>query len=107
MTNTDEIKDYGFVVASVSMGLWQYMDEEFPEYFEQWGVQHYYDMVAYLSFRMMFGGFDTKYQEFQTNKKVYDPYGGMDCYYQGKAKSFINENTFNFIAGFTDKGDLL
>lgn len=95
-------KDRDFVMVAVGCHLMTAIPKIDPNYFDQWGLQHFYDMVVDIVDEMMFGSNDSEYFKsigdnnyFHVNHNTC-----LDWYYMDKSVQMITMDRYRKVAGF-------
>lgn len=101
MTTNERInKDRGFLIAAVSLNLKQCIDIMSPDYFDNWGYAHYYDLVVDIVDEMMSGD---DYIKFLHNIDHYEEMGtSIDIFYEDMAMGMVTHDRIRRVAGFTN-----
>ena len=98
MTTNERInKDRGFLIAAVSLNLKQCIDIMSPDYFDNWGYAHYYDLVVDIVDEMMSG---SEYIKFLQNANHFHDMGeSIDTYYDDMARGMVTHDRIKRVAG--------
>lgn len=95
-------KDRDFVMVAVGCHLMNTIPKIDPNYFDQWGYQHFYEMVADIVDEMMFGSNDSEYLKSIEDSNYFHVNHNtcLDWYYMEKSIGMLTIERYRKIAGF-------
>jgi hypothetical protein len=94
--------DRDFIMVAVGVQISRGMTSIHPDYFDQWGYQHMYDLVVDIVDEMMFSSSETEYMKYLSDEKHFQKMNtDLDWYHMDKSITMLTEDRFNKVAGFS------
>jgi hypothetical protein len=93
--------DRDFIMVAVGIQISRAIESIHPNYFDQWGNQHLYDLVIDIVDEMMFSHPNTEYMKYLSDEKHFQKMStDLDWYHMDKSITMLTEDRFNKVAGF-------
>lgn len=104
MNIQEKIKlDRDYIIVAVGIHISKVITNIHPNYLDQWGYMHMYDLVIDIVDEMMFSSSETAYMKYLSDKEYFQKMStDLDWYHMDKSVTMLTIDRFKKVAGLTN-----